>query len=312
MRAVDFGGHLMEVRGKNLYVETAGSKDLPVLVYLHGGPGASCYDFVAVQMARLAEYFYVVTFDQRGVLRSDPIDADEVFGMEALIVDCEALRRHLGIAEWSVLGHSFGGHLGVRYAVSHPRSIRALLLECPSFDLAQSLRSHLRAVGMEWLQDGDTAQSIKAWKAAFGERSVEDLLATFSALQAEFGGDRWEALHIHGSNKYFFPRLWDNAHLPAGLWERSARHSDRLFQEGKVSESIVPLLAYITQPTLLIKGKYDLVTPEEQVLVFLENVVQGEVSIFSESGHFPRIEEPEHYAAVVRDFVYRQIMPPTE
>jgi proline iminopeptidase len=209
--------HLMEVRGKNLYVETAGSKDLPVLVYLHGGPGASCYDFVAVQMPRLAQYFYVVTFDQRGVLRSDPIDKHEVFGMEDLVADCEALRRLLSISQWNVLGHSFGGHLAVRYAAAHPQSVQTVVLECPSFDLAQSLRSHLRAMGMEWLQKGNTAQSIKAWTAAFRDGSLEDLLATFSALQAEFGRNRWETLHIHGPNKDFFPRLWDNAHLPAGL-----------------------------------------------------------------------------------------------
>ncbi len=304
------GGHLVEVRGKNLYVETAGSKDLPALVYLHGGPGASCYDFVAVQMPRLAEYFHVVTFDQRGVLRSDPIDEDEAFGMEDLIADCEALRRQLGIVRWSVLGHSFGGHLGVRYAATHQQSVRALVLECPSFDLAQSLRSHLRAMGMEWLQDGNTAHAVKAWTASFGDMTADELMAVFQALQAEFGGNRWEAMHIHGPNKDFFPRLWADSELPSALWGRSGVHSDRLFQEGKVSESIVPLLAHITQPTLLIKGKYDLVTPDEQVLAFLENVVQGEVAIFSESGHFPRIEEPEHFAAIVRHFICGQI-PPT-
>lgn len=42
-------GKYMNIRGKKLYVETYGNlKNKPVL-YLHGGPGESCYDFSFLQ-----------------------------------------------------------------------------------------------------------------------------------------------------------------------------------------------------------------------------------------------------------------------
>ncbi len=292
--------------GKRLHVETAGSIDRTPLVYLHGGPGASCYDFVAVQVPRLAESFYVITFDQRGVLRSDPICDDEPFGIDDLIADCETLRATLGLSSWNVLGHSFGGYLGVLYATTYPRAVRSLILECPSFDPANSVRSHLRQMAMEWLQEGNLAQAKAAWTTAFARLDTQQVLNAFDTLRNVFGEQRWEALHIHGPKKDFFWRLWAESTLRASLRERSASHARRLLEGGQLDNSIVPLLSTLRQPCLLVKGKYDLVCTDEQVLAFLQHVDHGDVEVFTESGHFPRIDEPERYAEVVRWFVYEK------
>ena len=53
---------------------------------------------------------------------------------------------------------------------------------------------------------GDTAKAVKAWTAP-GERSVDDLLSTFSALHGAFGHDRQEVLHIQGSDRTFSTAL---------------------------------------------------------------------------------------------------------
>ncbi|MFD1676240.1 alpha/beta fold hydrolase [Alicyclobacillus fodiniaquatilis] len=298
---------LIEVRGKRLHVEMDGAADLPALVYLHGGPGASCYDFVQFQMKRLAKHFHVIAFDQRGVLRSDPILADEPFGMDDLVEDCEALRIALDIKSWSVLGHSFGGHLGVRYAVAYPKSIDCLILECPSFDFDLSLRSHLRALGLEFLKMDDRAHAIQALAAANGTQDGRGTFDVFQTLVDGLGSERWEAMHIHGPEKGVFPRLAQEADFQDEQWGRAAMHFSGLLRDGKIYESIIPLLSAITQPSLLIKGKFDLVTCDKQLLAYLQNVTNGEVAMFEHSGHFPRIEEPELYEDVVRRFVYKHV-----
>ncbi|WP_156395489.1 hypothetical protein [Paenibacillus sp. Root52] len=33
-------------QGKKIYVEVMGEEHLPAFLYLHGGPGAGCYDFL--------------------------------------------------------------------------------------------------------------------------------------------------------------------------------------------------------------------------------------------------------------------------
>ena len=105
--------NVMTIRNKGIHVETHGSKESPALLYLHGGPGESCYDFSFHQSGRLGKHFYLVAIDQRGVCRSEAIQENEEFGFQDLVDDCEALRKELGIDKWSVLGHSFGGFLAL-------------------------------------------------------------------------------------------------------------------------------------------------------------------------------------------------------
>lgn len=62
-------------------MEVYGDRHRDALVYLHGGPGASCLDFVN-QAKALGEKLKVIIFDQLGVLRSDAIAENEDYSME--------------------------------------------------------------------------------------------------------------------------------------------------------------------------------------------------------------------------------------
>ncbi len=140
-------GEYMNIRGKKLYVETHGNpKNKPVL-YLHGGPGESCYDFSFHQAERLKDYLYVIMIDQRGVCRSEEITEDETFGLKDLIEDCEELKKALQIEKWSIVGHSFGGYLALLYAATYPNSIEKIIFEGPTFDFALTSRSLLQKTG---------------------------------------------------------------------------------------------------------------------------------------------------------------------
>lgn len=133
----DYGGIDSGSREKSLdlYVEHLGQAHQEALLYLHGGPGASCLDFSVYQAKELSKRIRVISMDQRGVLRSDPIEEDEPFGLDDLIRDCEALRQMLGITQWSVLGHSFGGYVALAYAFEHLEAVKKVMYEAPSFDL---------------------------------------------------------------------------------------------------------------------------------------------------------------------------------
>jgi proline iminopeptidase len=137
-------GEKMKVRGKDFHVETYGSEDNPALLYLHGGPGETCYDFTFNQKERLEDSFYIVSIDQRGVGRSEAINENEKFGFQDLVEDCEALRKKLGIDRWSILGHSFGGFLGLSYVHQYPESIDRAIFECPTFDFGLTSKQLLR------------------------------------------------------------------------------------------------------------------------------------------------------------------------
>lgn len=108
------------VDGTRLHVDERGAADATPLLYLHGGPGQGCFDFMACQGDRLAEDLRVIGVDQRGVLFSDPLPDGAMLTEDDLVDDIEALRRVLGIERWAVLGHSFGARLALRYAAGTP------------------------------------------------------------------------------------------------------------------------------------------------------------------------------------------------
>ncbi|MDQ0193655.1 pimeloyl-ACP methyl ester carboxylesterase [Paenibacillus wynnii] len=89
-------GVLIEVRGKRLYMEIHGNENAKPLLYLHGGPGESCYEFMLHQKKRLSDKLRLISIDQRGVWRSDAIKEEEPFNLQDLVEDCEQLRKHLG------------------------------------------------------------------------------------------------------------------------------------------------------------------------------------------------------------------------
>lgn len=90
---------LIQVENKNLYVEEYGKGNEKTVVYFHGGPGASCLDFIN-QAKRLGEWFHVISFDQYGVLRSDAIPDGLPFGMVDHVNLIDKLRENLNIDKW--------------------------------------------------------------------------------------------------------------------------------------------------------------------------------------------------------------------
>lgn len=95
-----------DVRGDGLRAADGRFVAKPALVALHGGPGLDHSQFVP-WLEPLADALQIVLVDQRGTGRSSrpPLHACT---LEAMADDLEALVRLLGLADVTVLGHSFG------------------------------------------------------------------------------------------------------------------------------------------------------------------------------------------------------------
>jgi pimeloyl-ACP methyl ester carboxylesterase len=115
--------------------------DRPFLVFLQGGPGFEAPRPTGLPMSpgwltRALADFRVIMLDQRGTGRSAPIGnlagrtpADQAaylthFRADEIVRDAEALREHLGVARWSVLGQSFGGFATLAYLSQAPDGLR--------------------------------------------------------------------------------------------------------------------------------------------------------------------------------------------
>jgi len=109
-----------------------GSKQRP-LVTLHGGPGGS-HEYLLVLTALASTHgIPVIFYDQIGSGRSTHLPekkGDGGFWIEQLFCDeLDNLVRHLGIQDdFDILGHSWGGMLGARYAISQPKGLNKLII----------------------------------------------------------------------------------------------------------------------------------------------------------------------------------------
>lgn len=124
-------GRLEVGDGHSIYWEVRGNPGGKPAVVLHGGPGsgatASWSDVFDPAVYR------VVLFDQRGCGRSMPnaahtLDALRANTTQHLIADIEALRTHLEVDRWLVMGASWGSVLALAYAQAHPGSVSELVL----------------------------------------------------------------------------------------------------------------------------------------------------------------------------------------
>ncbi len=97
----------------------------PVLV-LMGGPGMAAAPMEPVARM-IAKRGRAILPDQRGTGQSIPAEAKAIT-LDATVEDFEALRQHLGIPRWTVLGASWGGMLALDYAAKRPGSIKGLVL----------------------------------------------------------------------------------------------------------------------------------------------------------------------------------------
>ncbi|MEO9572955.1 MAG: alpha/beta fold hydrolase [Roseobacter sp.] len=120
------GFHLEVSDGHKIWVETKGSPNGVPALFLHGGPGSGCN---ASQQALFdPEINYAIFVDQRGAGRSLPHAERHANTTKHLIDDLEAVRSHLCIDHWLVIGGSWGATLGLAYAISHPARVTGMIL----------------------------------------------------------------------------------------------------------------------------------------------------------------------------------------
>lgn len=303
----------IDIWGKKIWYELYGAEYHDTLLYLHGGPGASCLDFVH-QAKALSGKMRVVIFDQLGVLRSEAIAGDESYSMEYQVEMIEEMRKLLGIEKWSVLGHSYGGMLAVLYANTYPDSIHKVILECPSLWFEDSARSTAEYLSehINSLNDQQAVELCEKIKSADYQDKTEavwdlsNLLGCVTDMELRF--------YLHGISFEEYEMSMDAPGITDDMWAKGERHLTKLLEaqpapKGSLpkrvmmTDNFLPAIPKITAPMLLINGKYDPACTENQIEYIMNHAQDVTRAVFENSGHFPRLEEAEKYTNTVWSFL---------
>lgn len=262
-----------------------------VLFCLNGGPGLPC-DYLRDAHAWLREKGYqVVAFDQLGTGASDRPDDPDLWTIERYVQEVETVRQALGLGQVHLLGHSWGGWLGIDYTLTYPGAVKSLILENTVADMPhlvtelERLRAALGPETVAMMQRHEAEGTIDhpEYEAAVTILNYRHVcrLATWPAPVNRSLGD-WNMgpyKTMQGPNEFLYTgNLKD--------WNR------------------VPDLPRIKVPVLITTGQHDELTPACALRMKL-NLQDAELHVFPNSSHMPFYEEPEAYFPVLLDFLGR-------
>jgi proline iminopeptidase len=286
------------VNGVRLFFDVEGAKfvpdgplmrEKPVLLMLHGGPGAD-HSIYRPAYSDLADIVQIVYLDHRGNGRSED-GPREGWNLAQWGDDVHAFCEALGIANPIVLGASFGGMVALAYATRHPAYPSRLIL-----------------ISTE-AKGGSYPQRRVALFERFGGPEV-GALARRRFLQPEqpWGDEQrlaWLRLAIPVYSRR--PRDPDMARRAVNRPEVGLHWFARPGGESD-NFDLFPDLGRIQCPTLVLGGEDDPMHPIESqadlAAALPPSLVQFER--FADCGHGVVPDAPERAMALLREFILKR------
>jgi proline iminopeptidase len=278
--------------GHRIYWECCGNPRGRPALYLHGGPGAAFTP--GARRYFDPEAWRVVLFDQRGSGRSRPLaaepDADLTTNTTThLVADIEALRRHLAVERWTLLGVSWGTTLGLAYAEAHRERVDGLVLALVTTTSRREVEWITRDVGRLFPREWD--RFAEAVPESLRHLPLADAYATLLfdpdplvREQAAREWCAWEDAHVslspgHQPN----PRFEDPefrlgfARLVTHYWRHAA-----FLGEDQLLRGVATLNGI---PGVLIHGRHDVSSPLETAWRLHRNWTTSRLHVLDDIGH---------------------------
>lgn len=248
----------------------------PLLV-INGGPGFA-HGFLHFSSAweRLAEARRVVFFDQPGTGQSWPVGQNDCLIVQDILRSIEAIRKAIGVPRVAVLGHSWGGYVALAYALNHPDHVERVVL-------VASVSPRISAT-----------ESVSG--ALFPERT-----AAQAGLSADNPDDVQTYIRGQLAMSFYSPEVRDR--VLAGLAVVAYNgHQETLLWKDAEAHDLTDDLSRLRMPVLVTTGRFDVAAPLNSWRIH-QAIPGSQFAVWERSGHFPMIEEPDAFFAVVDRFL---------
>lgn len=237
------------------------SRNNPVLLVLHGGPGAGSIGFARYFYTELEKQFIVVNWDQRGAGKSYSLFMSDVTPETYLSDTHEVilfLKRKFNVPKIYLMGHSWGGYLGAIIANRYPEDLFAYIGIGPVVNGEQSVAISYKFV----LENGSKNPEISG--------KVKDLTQEEYLKNRRFWLNQFGVGLFHDTQRYdedrFLRGLMEDSpeysifdmitYLP-GIWRSSSRIRPYFFQMNlfKEAPSIRVPVYFLPENTIIIIRK---------------------------------------------------------
>lgn len=253
--------------GPGINVVRAGPKGGAPVVFLHGlGLDLTWWDH---QLAEFGRDHDVVALDLPGHGLSGRLDASPTFDVMARTV--AGVLAQVGAGPAHLVGISFGGMVAQTLALTRPEMVRSLSLVATSCTFPEAARQAVR----------ERARVTRAGgMAAIAPLSLERWFPLAFRMQRPDVLDR-AAKIMFQQDPEFHASLWDTV---AAL-------------------DVERRLSALTCPTMVVAGSEDLSASATAGQMIVNQIAGAELHVVAGCGHFPPVEAPEEFNALLRKFL---------
>lgn len=281
---MEFEQQKITVNGIQLNLVSAGKKDAPLIILLHGFP--ECWLSWKEQIQPLADAGYRVWApDQRGYNLSDKPIGIDAYRIDILAEDVEALRIAAGVEQFHLVGHDWGAAVAWWYGLHYGDRLRSLTaINVP------------HPVVFKRTLSSSPRQLLKSWYMFFFQLPK---VPEFMLRLANF--NRLAKGLKDSSNKGAF----DN-NLMAGLkesWQQPGALTGMLnWYRAAIRRPVKPDNLRITTPTRILWGVNDIALTPEMASASQDFCDQVELTYYPDATHWLTHDLPDTVTTEILQF----------
>ncbi len=286
-------GDYVTVGGHQIWYESEGQGE-PLLL-IPGGPGSS-HDYFHPFFSVLSDQYRIIYYDPFGTGKSEHAKSSADYSLKQEIDEVEQLRRSLGIDQWNVFGHSWGGVVAQGYAAKYAGSVKRLVL------------SDCLISGKSYQETNDRALRLMADLFPDNWRKMEELHAQgLTSTSREFMQAEPDLFAL----AYFYQRENASKLVPPSDSTLNPEISIALMgkdMDFKLSGEAANFdwhvgLKSTRLPILILNGRADMVVTPRQAEQLRDAAPGARLLVFEHSGHFSFAEETDATMKAIREFL---------
>lgn len=280
---------MIRVTGGRVWYRIVGAdrKGTPLLA-LHGGPGAGSAAFETLEI--LSDERPFIVYDQLGCGRSDWPKDTSLYTTDRFVEELAQVRAALKLDRVHILGHSWGSMLAVDYMLTKPKGVDSLVLAGPCLSAkrwAEDQKAYLLQMPKE-MQD-----TIAKHEKAGTTDSPEYQAAVMKYYEVHLCRVLpWPQVMQRAMTGFSVPvygYMWGPSEFAVTGTLKTYERVDRLGE--------------IKTPVLFTCGEFDEATPKATAL-YQSKIPGAKMTVIENASHMTYVEQPEKYAAVIRDFIH--------
>jgi pimeloyl-ACP methyl ester carboxylesterase len=306
----------------NLYTRVAGNPGKPIIITLHGGPGAFNLDHEFCRNVFEKDYL-MVYFDQRGSGKSDEFNDQTMLTTDQFVKDLDLVVEYVKAKypnkRINLLGSSWGGTYGYLYLIKHQEKINSFISNSGTANRRHNslaLIDHEKKLAKKLIKQTKDATKISRYKMILQKLDVIEK-SGFKSFFADMDTIRYEFPKDLGFDVYWAqpekkskiddllkdPDFYTRNNYTPELLEKVMKkfeYVNEVFhgQEAYNNLDILDELAVIKTPILVIQGEFDYaigVESGKMIYKALKNVPKKdkELVYIKNASHNLLTEEPE-------------------